>query len=32
MDRDDDAFCIEFIGLFIAWGDFGLGDFGLGGY
>ena len=39
MDRDegpwkgaighdqDDAFCIELIGLFIAWGDFGLGRF-----
>ena len=27
----DDAFCIELIGLFIAWGDFGLGGFWLGG-
>ena len=28
----DDTFCIELIGLFIAWGDFGLGGFWLGGY
>ena len=27
----DDTFCIELIGLFIAWGDFGLGGFWLGG-
>ena len=27
----DYAFCIELIGLFIAWGDFGLGRFWLGG-
>ena len=28
----DDAFCIELIGLFIAWGILAWGDFGLGGY
>ena len=28
----DDAFCIELIGLFIAWGDFGLGGYRLGGF
>ena len=27
----DDTFCIELIGLFIVWGDFGLGGFWLGG-
>ena len=29
--NQDEAFCIELIGLFIAWGDFGLGGFWLGG-
>ena len=30
--NQDEAFCIELIGLFIAWGDFGLGGFCLGGF